>query len=383
MTFYPQVSRTGDFDIKLQARLNREYDEATKTRFRNEGYNIRPQLEQYRTLEEEKADLTYQFNLARKNLSTILKPEVVNQVLQAIDDDRIYTLNSYWKAFKDSLKGQTNITKDAFVIALDRFEKYLANTQGTLVDIPLSDQTISLLPDAIYQKWLDWAQRKIDPLTDRIINIEDLLRETSTVVSKSADELKQEVQRQMAIKREYSSSPTAEGELQSSSSPTAPKRTSQPILRGPPPALASDIKKATAKIAQSNQINEMYPELGVMTESDTTLTPEEASTIYNRLQEAGLSDALNTKQTRILIRPFGRTISRKADIKGALETVFSTGGSAPPRATTEGSGVRKRRSRVVHGSGVGDRYKLLVGELDAGNIAVLPEIKSILQKLKS
>jgi hypothetical protein len=359
MTFYPQVKK-GTFDTKLQARLNREYDESTKTRFRNEGYNIRPQLEQYRTLEEEKADLIYQYNLARKHLETILKEDVVNAVLQSIDNDRIYTINSYWKPFKESFKGRTNISKDEFIIALDRFEQYLAQNKGTLIEIPLSDETISLLPDALYQKWIDWSERKIDPLTEKLYNINDLIAETGQLVSKSTEELKSEIARQKAISKQYGEIP----QFPESVPPEefrGPMKSGVPVMRGPPPELGMQLKEATAKIARANRINDLFPELGVSVESETKLTPDQSQQIVARLRSEGLVDSLNTKQTRILVRPFGRTLSRKNEIQPLVEEIFTTGG-AQPKSELEGEGVKmmprmrhgRYRRRILHGAGKED-----------------------------
>lgn len=347
MTFYQEANKA-ILDNRLQAKLNREYDESTKTRFRNETYNIKPQLEQYRTLEEERQDLTYQYNLARKHLMSLVRPDVANDVLAVLDEDRIYRLNSYWKPFSETFKGRTNITKDSFIQALERFDELIGNTKGTLIEIPLTAETISQLPDNVYQRWVDWSEQKIDPLTEQLINLNDLLRETALVINKNVEDLKQEVTQQVRISGQYR---RVEGEL-----PPPPEMREEefspfkgkagvPIMRGPPPALGAELAKATAKRAKTNRITDMFPQLSVQRESDTELTPDQARAMFAAIQDAGLADDVNTKQTRILVRPFGRTITQKSQIKSVLDDVFASGGAAPPK--TEGFGMR----RVFRGRG--------------------------------
>ncbi len=83
--------------LKLQQRLNKEYDIAVNERAKNEQLGISPVPPVQRTIQEEVQDETFQRQMADKHLRTILKVDEAKKVLDRLGRDEIALLNNNFK----------------------------------------------------------------------------------------------------------------------------------------------------------------------------------------------------------------------------------------------------------------------------------------------
>ena len=115
--------------LKLQQRLNKEYDIAVNERAKNEQLGISPVPSVQRTIQEEVQDETFQRQMADKNLRTILRVDEAKKVLDRLRRDEIVLLNNNFRAVANRLEGETNIQATTFVNFFRRFLRAKENTE--------------------------------------------------------------------------------------------------------------------------------------------------------------------------------------------------------------------------------------------------------------
>lgn len=107
--------------LKLQQKLNTDYENAMIERSSNEQLGITPVKPKEKSISEEKADETAQMQIADRNLRTIMKVEEAQKVLSALSPNEIFNLNSVFKALETKLAGETNITSTYFLQVFRRY----------------------------------------------------------------------------------------------------------------------------------------------------------------------------------------------------------------------------------------------------------------------
>lgn len=107
--------------LKLQQKLNADYENAMMERSSNEQLGITPVKPKEKSVSEEKADETAQMQIADRNLRTIMKVDEAQKVLSKLNPTDIFNLNSVFKALETKLAGETNITADYFVQVFRRY----------------------------------------------------------------------------------------------------------------------------------------------------------------------------------------------------------------------------------------------------------------------
>ena len=179
--------------LRLQAKLNRDYEQATIARQQMEQLGVTPVMQARRSIEDEQKDLMLQQQLAIKNLESIMTEQEVRRTIHLLSDEEVYFLNTEFGRLKPFLEGRTNITADFFKRVLERFRLYLESTGMTGVPIPLRESTLNTMPGDLLDEWKAYAKQHIDPLTGRVHDLEELIRRTAEVLGRTVDDIKEEV----------------------------------------------------------------------------------------------------------------------------------------------------------------------------------------------
>lgn len=288
-------------DLKTSVKLDRIRDEAFKARIKNDVYGTTPVPDFSRSIEEERADTTFQLQQANKSLLTIVRPEVAQSILNQLSQDDIYFLNSHFDRIKSELQGRKNITADAFIQFFQRFIEYYDATNQTGIPIPLSQESLSKLSNKLIQQWEDWSKSHLNPLDRKLYDINRLLEQTASELGVSLQAIKQEAQ-------SFATSDKFNPELQGL----------EPDM--PPPARSS---KGDTK-AKINQLKSDFPALFV---KNLTLDKDEAIKYYTYLVDRDYLSVVPVPIARAMIKavnPADTLQSNRTLVEPKLRTVFGT-----------------------------------------------------------
>ena len=197
-------SKREDFfrTLRLKAKLNRNYEQATIARQQMEALGVTPVMQAARSIEDEQKDLMLQQQLGMKNLKTIMSDDEARRVVHILHQDDLYLLNTEFGRIASMVQGRSNITADYLKRVLERFKLYLETT-GTLgVSIPLHESTIQQLPGDLRDEWDSYARRHIDPLTGAITSLAELIRRTAEILNRPIPDVQQEVNQEQAQQQE-------------------------------------------------------------------------------------------------------------------------------------------------------------------------------------
>jgi len=159
--------------LKLQQKLNTDYEKAVAERSANDQLGITPVPPQKRSLEEEKMDETGQRQIADRNLRTIMKAEEALKVLNSLSVGETYDLNSVFKALEQRLAGETNIDARYFVQVFKRFMQ--ARTNPDITNRELSQEIERIAS----------GQMGINPLTGDPYTVAEAIKQLSNEYSVS------------------------------------------------------------------------------------------------------------------------------------------------------------------------------------------------------
>ena len=179
--------------LRLQAKLNRNFEQATIARQQMEQLGVTPVMQARRSLEDESKDLMLQQQLAIKNLLTIMTPEEARRTIHVLTDEDVYFMNTEFGRVAPFLQGRTNITANYFKHVIQRFKLYLQSTAMTGIPIPLRDTTLQRLPGDLLDEWDHYMRQHIDPTTGTTVDLEELIRRSAEILNRTVDDLKQEV----------------------------------------------------------------------------------------------------------------------------------------------------------------------------------------------
>lgn len=193
--------------LRLQAKLNRNYEQATIAREQMDTLGITPVVQARRSLEDERKDLILQQRLAMRNLQGIMKDEEASAVIQSLGEADMYFLNSEFGRLMEYLKGRTNITAEFFKRVLARFKVYLESTGMTGIPIPLRESTLEKLPGDLKDEWDNYARQTVDPLTGSTPNLEELMRRTAEALQRDVEDVKMEVESEQQMEEEQAVPP--------------------------------------------------------------------------------------------------------------------------------------------------------------------------------
>lgn len=116
--------------LKLQQKLNKDYEDALMGRASNIELGITPVAPAKKSIEEMKADKTMQFQIADKNLRTIMLADEARKVLTSFTDNEIFDLNSNFKGIEKKLEGKSNLTATFMRTFIRRYLATLKRTPG-------------------------------------------------------------------------------------------------------------------------------------------------------------------------------------------------------------------------------------------------------------
>jgi hypothetical protein len=157
--------------LRLQQRLNRNYENAMISRSQIEKLGITPVMQAPRSLEDERKDLVLQQQLAVKNLTTIMKPEDAQRTVNSLSATETYSLNTEWGRLVKLIEGRTNITPDYLRKIFQRYMIEIEKRGGLALGIPLDESTLARLPGDLIDAWQNWSRQTIDPLTNQITSL--------------------------------------------------------------------------------------------------------------------------------------------------------------------------------------------------------------------
>lgn len=236
--------------LRLQAKLNRNYEQATIARHQMEQLGVTPVMQSRRSMEDEQKDLMLQQQLAIKNLKSIMSDDEVRRTVHILADQEIYFLNSEFGRLMPFLQGRQNITSDFFKRVLQRFKLYLDSTGMTGIPIPLRESTIHGMPGDLLDEWQEWAKQTIDPLTGRVADLEELIRRTAETMNRTEEDVAEEVASEEAMDVEQED-PTTDmpGEMPEVPPPRGTKRkptvSKQNLLTKRPRTVQERVSKRT------------------------------------------------------------------------------------------------------------------------------------------
>ncbi len=115
-----------------KAKLNKEYEDATKTRQENAKLDIVPLAPEFRSKDEVMSDLTLQRELLKRNIDTIMPPSQANKFMGRVFNNISYILmiNKYFKDIEDVLPKDLIISASFFKAFVDRFFLTQKRTKG-------------------------------------------------------------------------------------------------------------------------------------------------------------------------------------------------------------------------------------------------------------
>ena len=220
--------------LRLQAKLNRNAEQAAITRQQMDALGIVPPVQARRSVEDERKDLVLQQQLALKNLRSIMSDEEAVKVIHLINNEQVYFLNTEFGRLKPYLEGRTNITADFFKRVLERFGDYLETTGGTGIPIPLREATLEQMPGDLKDEWEAYARQAVDPTTGKTPDLEELIDRTAETLGRSTDDIKQEVDSEMnmEVEQETPITPGAEPTWPAPPPPDTPFRRTPRVRRG-------------------------------------------------------------------------------------------------------------------------------------------------------
>lgn len=179
--------------LRLQQKLNRNAEQAILARQQLDLLGVVPIPPTKRSVEEDQQDLMLQQQLAMRNLKSIMSEAETMKLIHMLDDPDVYFLNTEFGRLVVYLQGRTNITADFMRRVIQRYKTYLDVTGMTGVPIPLTTKTIEGLPGDLREEWENYARQIVDPLTNRVKNLEDLIQQTAEAMKRSVEDVKMEV----------------------------------------------------------------------------------------------------------------------------------------------------------------------------------------------
>lgn len=188
--------------LRLQARLNRNYEQAAIAREQMEELGITPVPQSRRSMEDEAKDLILQQQLAMKNLQSIMADDQARAVINKMAEDQVYMLNSEFGRLRPYLEGRTNITAEFFNKVFDHYKAWLASTGGTGVPIPLRESTIEKMPGDLKDEWMNFSRQDVDPMTGKTPDLDELIRRTADALNRTEEDVKMEVDDEVKMEEE-------------------------------------------------------------------------------------------------------------------------------------------------------------------------------------
>jgi hypothetical protein len=188
--------------LRLKAKLNRNYEQATIARQQMEALGVTPVMQAARSIEDEQKDLMLQQQLAMKNLKTIMSDDEARRVVHILHQDDLYLLNTEFGRITSLIQGRSNITADYLKRVLERYKLHLEMTGNLGVSIPLHESTIQQLPGDLRDEWDSYARQHIDPLTGAVHSLVDLIRRTAEILNRPIPDVEQEVKQEQDMEKE-------------------------------------------------------------------------------------------------------------------------------------------------------------------------------------
>jgi len=179
--------------LRLQAKLNRNTEQAIIAQQQMSALGVVPLPPTKRSVEEDRQDLMLQQQLAMRNLKSIMSEPETMKLIHMLDDPDIYFLNTEFGRLVVYLQGRVNITADFMRRVIQRYKLYLETTGMTGVPIPLTEKSMEGLPGDLREDWQSYARQTIDPLTNRVKNLEDLIQRTAEALKRTVEDVKMEV----------------------------------------------------------------------------------------------------------------------------------------------------------------------------------------------
>lgn len=113
--------------LKLQQKLNDNYEKAVNEASRNQELGISPVAPTEKSRAEEAHDISLQYQIAQKNLESVMKKSEAQDALRRLaqqGQEALFAFNSNWKPIEKKLAGEINLSGDYIV---EVFRRYMEN----------------------------------------------------------------------------------------------------------------------------------------------------------------------------------------------------------------------------------------------------------------
>lgn len=178
--------------LKLQQKLNKQYEDAVAGRAESQELGIKPVPPQKRSVTEQVADITSQLQIADKNLRTIMDVDEAQKVLDRLRQDTalLQSFNQNFKGIEKALEGKAFLTSD-YVFPFIRTYVRQQNRTGGL------DITRVELGDGMLDEIRRIARgiTGTDPMTGAPYTMADAVQQLSDEYAVSSQDIMNELQR--------------------------------------------------------------------------------------------------------------------------------------------------------------------------------------------
>jgi len=190
--------------LRLQNQLSREYEEAMNVRAQNVKLGIKPVVSEKRSIEQERQDITLQRQILTRNLQSIMRKDQTQQLIGMLNDDQVYTFNTYFGKIALLVKGNSKETMTANYLytIFQRYVEFLNKEGGNIRPIPLSPETQNNLSTTLLDKWEQYSKKEIDPLTGLALTLETMIKLTAAELGVVETQIKGEVQQYYKMQKE-------------------------------------------------------------------------------------------------------------------------------------------------------------------------------------
>jgi hypothetical protein len=311
--------------LKLQADLNKRYEDAMIQRAQIERMGVQPVQQIPRSMEEERRDELGQQQIALRHLESILTASQAMKALKDLPMEQIYLLNRYWGKFKETIRGIRVDDADYFRRLFLNFLSVAEETEDFIRPIPLRESTLARISGDLQDMWNGWSRGQIDAMTGKQMELARLVERTAMELKRSAQDVAAEIKaEQAAQKRIDDTGVEGVARMFAQTKPTKGKA-----------------KKLAPAKAEPKLIEQTAFDIGLTTSPTAKIesvpfTQERAVQLTTALRDANLTDSLTAKQMRAILQPFGKTGRTRADLLSKINEFVL--GSATVAVKEEGRG---------------------------------------------
>lgn len=313
--------------LKLQADLNKRYEDAMIQRAQIERMGVQPVQQIPRSMEEERRDELGQQQIALRHLESILTASQAMKALKDLPMEQIYLLNRYWGKFKETIRGIRVDDADYFRRLFLNFLSVAEETEDFIRPIPLREATLARISGDLADMWNAWSRGQIDAMTGKQMEIARLVEKTAMELKRSAQDVAAEIKAEQAAQKRIDDTG-----LQGVSKLFAEQKPRKGKAKGP--------RGLSPGGVDAQLVQQVAYDIGLTDSADTKLgkimSKEQSVQLITALRDANMVEKMTVAQMRGALFPFKKATGNRAQLlKNINEFVL---GSSTVKEEEQGRG---------------------------------------------